>query len=108
MVGVVASRRQRAQSCNCASAQVLGQVCRPIIGHKLAGGMLRSALSISLLVTGVTVSLAQSSAMSGSKPAPKPEVAKGIPPSPSGRNAHGLAITALVVTERRTFAHMSM
>ena len=84
MVGVVASRRQRAHSYNCASAQVLGQVCRPIIGHKLAGGMLRSALSISLLVTGVMVSLAQSSAMSGSKPAPKPEVAKGVPPSPSG------------------------
>ena len=93
MVGVVASRRQRAHSCNCASAQVFGQVCRPIIGHKLAGGMLRSALSISLLVTGVTVSLAQSSAMSGSKPAPKPEVAKGVPPSPSGLRNVSVATT---------------
>ena len=93
MVGVVASRRQRAHSCNCASAQVLGQVCRPIIGHKLAGGMLRSALSISLLVTGVMVSLAQSSAMSGSKPAPKPEVAKGVPPSPSGVRNMSVATT---------------
>jgi len=93
MVGVVASRRQRAHSCNCASAQVLGQVCRPIIGHKLAGGMLRIALSISLLVTGVTVSLAQSLAMSGSKPAPKPEVAKGVPPSPSGLRNVSVAST---------------
>jgi len=93
MVGVVASRRQRAHSCNCASAQVLGQVCRPIIGHKLAGGMLRSALSICLLVTGVMVSLAQSSAMSRSKPAPKPEVAKGVPPSPSGLRNVSVATT---------------
>ena len=93
MVGVVASRRQRAHSCNCASAQVFGQVCRPIIGHKLAGGMLRSALSISLLVAGVTVSLAESSAMSGSKPAPKPEVAKGVPPSPSGVRNMSVATT---------------
>ena len=93
MVGVVASRRQRAHSCNCASAQVFGQVCRPIIGHKLAGGMLRRALGISLLVTGVTVSLAQSLAMSGSKPAPKPEVAKGVPPSPSGLRNVSVAST---------------
>jgi len=93
MVGVVASRRQRAHSCNCASAQVFGQVCRPIIGHKLAGGMLRSALSICLLVTGVMVSLAQSSAMSRSKPAPKPEVAKGVPPSPSGLRNVSVATT---------------
>ena len=93
MVGVVASRRQRAHSCNCASAQVFGQVCRPIIGHKLAGGMLRIALSISLLVTGVTVSLAQSLAMSGSKPAPKPEVAKGVPSSPSGLRNVSVATT---------------
>src|SRR6516164_5752928 len=93
MVGVVASRRQRAHSYNCASAQVLGQVCRPIIGHKLAGGMLRIALSISLLVTGVMVSLAQSSAMSRSKPAPKPEVAKGVPPSPSGLRNVSVATT---------------
>jgi len=55
--------------------------------------MLRSALSISLLVTGVTVSLAQSSAMSGSKPAPKPEVAKGVPPSPSGVRNMSVATT---------------
>ena len=93
MVGVVASRRQRAHSCNCASAQVLGQMCLPIIGHKMARGMLRSALSICLLVTGVTVSLAQSSAMSGSKPAPKPEVAKGVPPSPSGLRNVSVATT---------------
>jgi len=93
MVGVVASRRQRAHSCNCASAQVLGQMCLPIIGHKMARGMLRSALSICLLVTGVTVSLAQSSAMSGSKPAPKPEVAKGVPSSPSGLRNVSVATT---------------
>src|SRR6516225_156395 len=93
MVDVVASRRQRAHSCNCASAQVLGQMCLPIIGHKMARGMLRSALSICLLVTGVTVSLAQSSAMSGSKPAPKPEVAKGVPPSPSGLRNVSVATT---------------
>ena len=93
MVGVVASRRQRAHSCNCASAQVLGQMCLPIIGHKMARGMLRSALSICLLVTGVTVSLAQSSATSGSKPAPKPEVAKGVPPSPSGLRNVSVATT---------------
>ena len=93
MVGVVASRRQRAHSCNCASAQVLGQMCLPIIGHKMARGMLRSALSISLLVAGVTVSLAESSAMSGSKPAPKPEVAKGVPPSPSGVRNMSVATT---------------
>jgi hypothetical protein len=45
----------------------------------MIGGMLIAALSISLLVTGATVTLAQSSAMSRSKPAAKAGVAQGIP-----------------------------
>jgi hypothetical protein len=61
-------------------------MCRPIVGRKMVGGMLIGALGISLLVTGATVTLAQSLAVSGSKPAAKAEVTKGVPlpPSPSG------------------------
>ena len=85
MVGIVASRR-RAHCCTYVSAQVLGQMCRPIVGRKMVGGMLIGALSISLIVTDATVTLAQSSAVSGSKPAAKAKVAQGIrlPPSPPG------------------------
>jgi hypothetical protein len=56
--------------------------------------VLRGALSISLLVTGATVTLAQSSAMSRSKPAAKAEVAQGIPlpPSPPGLRGVSVAI----------------
>ena len=86
MVGIVASRWQRAHCCTCVSAQVLGQMCRPIVGRKMVGGMLIGALSISIIVTDATVTLAQSSAVSGSKPTAKAEVAQGIsfPPSPPG------------------------
>jgi hypothetical protein len=49
----------------------------------MAGGVLIGALSISLLVTGATVTLAQNSAMSPSEPAANAGDAKGIPlPSP--------------------------
>jgi hypothetical protein len=61
-----------------------------MVGRKMVGGMLTGALSMTLLVTGATVTLAQGSAASGSKPAAKAVVAKGIPlpPSPPGlRNA---------------------
>lgn len=68
MVGIVASRRQRAHCCTCVSAQVLGQMCRSIVGRKMVGGMLIGALSISIIVTDATATLAQSSAVSGSKP----------------------------------------
>src|SRR5215469_9865124 len=86
MVGIVASRPQRAHWCTCVSARVLGQMCRPIVGRKMVGGMLMGALSISIIVTDATVTLAQSSAVSGSKPTAKAEVAQGIslPPSPPG------------------------
>jgi hypothetical protein len=93
MVGIVASRRHRAHSCTRVSAQVLGQMCRPIVGCKMVGGMLKGALSISLLVTGATVTLAQSSAMSRSKPAAKAEVAQGIPPPPSPPGVREVSVT---------------
>jgi hypothetical protein len=58
-------------------------MCRSIVGRKMVGGILIGALSISLVVTGAAVTLAQNSAMSPSEPA---GVAKGapLPPSPPG------------------------
>jgi hypothetical protein len=87
MVAIVASRRQRAHWCKRAGAQVPAQVDRPIVGRKMVGGILIAALSICLLVTGATVTLAQSSPASGSKPVAKAELAKEVPlpPSPPGR-----------------------
>jgi hypothetical protein len=90
MVGIVASRRQRAHCCTCVSAQVPGQqvpgqqvsgqqVCRSIVGRKMVGGILIGALGISLLVTGATVTLAQSSARSPFEPAANAGAAKGVP-----------------------------
>ncbi len=83
MVGIVASRRRRAHRCTCIIAQVPGQMCRPIVGRKMVGGMLIGALSISLLATGARVTIAQSSTMSPSKPATKARLAQEIPPPPS-------------------------
>jgi hypothetical protein len=83
MVGIVASCWRRAHCCSCVGAQVPGQTCRPIVERKMAGGILIGALSISLLVTGATVTLAQNSAMSPTEPAANAGVAKGVPlPSP--------------------------
>jgi hypothetical protein len=84
MVGIVASRRQRAHCCTCVSAQVPGHQVpsrkwRPIVGRKMVGGILIAALGISLLVTGATVTLAQSSARSPFEPAASAGVAKGVP-----------------------------
>src|SRR5216683_2968496 len=82
MVGIVASCWRRAHCCTCVGAQVPGQMCRPIVGRKMVGGILIGALSISLLVTGATVTLAQNSARP-SEPAANVGDAKGIPlPSP--------------------------
>ena len=78
MVGIVAPHRQRAHCCTCVSAQVPGQMCRPIVGRKMVGGILIGALGISLLVSGATVTLAQNSAMSPSEPAANAGVAKRV------------------------------
>jgi len=80
MVGIVAScRRRRAHCCTCVGAQVPGQTCRLIVGREMVGGILLGALSIFLLVTGATVTLAQNSA----RPSEPAGVAKGVPlPSP--------------------------
>jgi hypothetical protein len=59
----------------------------------MVGGMLISALSIYLLVTGAPVTLAQSSAVSGSKPAAQAEVAKGIPLPPSPPRLRDVSVT---------------
>jgi len=88
MVGIVASRGQRAHGRGGVGAQVPGRMCRPIVGRKMVGGMLIGALSISLLFTGATVTLAQSSAMSSSKSATKIP----LPPSPPGPRDVGVAI----------------
>jgi hypothetical protein len=93
MVGIVASRRQRAHCCTCVSAQVPGQMCRPIVGRKMVGGTLIGALSISLVVTGATVTLAQNSAMSPSEPAVNAGVAKGVPLPPSPPGLRDVSVT---------------
>jgi hypothetical protein len=76
-----------------------------MVGRKMFGGMLTGALSMFLLVTGATVTLAQGSAVSGSKPAAKAAVAKGIPlpPSPPGlRNASvTIALPSAELLERQ-------
>jgi len=87
MVGIVASRRQRAHCCDCVSARVSGRTCRPIVGRKMVAGMLIGALSSLLLVTGITVTRAQSPAIGGAKPAAKAQVATRVPLPPSPRDA---------------------
>jgi hypothetical protein len=55
--------------------------------------MLIGALSISLLFTGATVTLAQSSAMSSSKPATKARLAQGTPLPPSRPGPRDVSVT---------------
>jgi hypothetical protein len=55
--------------------------------------MLIGALSISLLFTGATVTLAQSSAISSSKPATKATLAQGIPLPPSPPGPRDVSVT---------------
>lgn len=93
MVGIVASRRPRAHCRTCVSAQIPGQMCRPIARRKMVGGMLIGALSISLLVTGATATLAQSSAVSRSQPAAKAGVAKEVPLPPSSPGLRDVSVT---------------
>jgi hypothetical protein len=83
MVGIVASRRQRAHRYRGISAQALDRIYRSILERKIIGGVLIGAISICLLVAGATVTLAESSAKSHSKPVEKPSVTKGIPLPPS-------------------------
>jgi hypothetical protein len=67
---------------------------RSTVGRKMAGGMLIGAMSIGLLVAGATVTLAESSAKSHSKPTEKATVTKGVPlpPSPPAPRDASLAI----------------
>src|SRR5215471_17479873 len=98
MVGIVASRRQRAHCCDCASVQAPRQqaprqMCCPIVGRNMVGGMLTGALGIFLLVTSATATLAQSSAVGESKPAAKAAVAKGVPLPPAPRRLREASVT---------------
>ena len=92
MVGIVASRRQRARCCDCVSARVPGRMCRPIVERKMVAGLLIGALSSLLLVTGVTVTRAQSPAVTGAKPAAKARVATRVPLPASPRGLRDVSV----------------
>jgi len=106
MVGIVASRRQRAHCCDCVSARVSGRMCRPIVGRKMVAGLLIGALSSLLLVFGITVTRAQGPAAGGGKPAAKAQVATRVPLPPSARGL-GDASVAIPLPSPELLEHQS-
>ena len=82
----------RRSCCDCVSARVPGQMCGPIVGRKMVAGLLIGALSSLLLVTGITVTRAQSPAIGGAKPAAKAQVAARVPLPASPRGLRDVSV----------------
>jgi hypothetical protein len=93
MVGIVSRAGHAPAVATAPARKYLVKMCRPIVGPNMVGGVLIGALSTSLLVAGSTVTLAQRSAASGSKPAAKAAVAKGVPLPPSPPGLRDVSVT---------------